>query len=101
MLPRYDEGDVVVCFREQRRALQSFYGEEAAVRVKDGHRYLKIIEPGPRQKTVNLLSFNANVIRSVQLEWIGEIYATVRAGQIRRIEQRERKSRRMGLQAET
>ena len=87
MLPRYDDGDVIIVYREQRRALDSFYGEEAAVRTKDGRRYLKTITRGKGRGTVTLLSFNARPIESVKLDWIGEIYLAVRAGQVRRMQQ--------------
>jgi repressor LexA len=85
MLPRYDEGDVIIVYREQRRGLDTFYGEEAAVRTKDGRRYLKTIGRGKARGTVTLLSFNARPIENVRLDWIGEIYVAVRAGQVRRL----------------
>ena len=73
MLPKYEHGDVIVVFREQRHPLASFYGEEAAVRLKTGERYLKTIERGNSSATlVNLTSFNAKPIDGVKLEWIGE-----------------------------
>ena len=46
MLPKYENGDIIVVFREQRHPLSSFYGEEAAVRLKTGERYLKTIGRG-------------------------------------------------------
>ena len=46
MLPKYESGDIIVVYREQRHPLASFYGEEAAVRLKTGERYLKTIERG-------------------------------------------------------
>ena len=46
MLPKYENGDVIVVFSEQRHPISSFYGEEAAVRLKTGERYLKTIERG-------------------------------------------------------
>ena len=46
MLPKYENGDIIVVFREQRHPVSSFYGEEAAVRLKTGERYLKTIERG-------------------------------------------------------
>ena len=46
MLPKYENGDIIVVYREQRHPLSSFYGEEAAVRLKTGERYLKTIERG-------------------------------------------------------
>ena len=46
MLPKYENGDIIVVYHEQRHPLSSFYGEEAAVRLKTGERYLKTIERG-------------------------------------------------------
>ena len=85
MLPKYENGDVIVVFREQRHPLSSFYGEEAAVRLKTGERYLMTIERGKSPNTVNLKSFNAKPIVGVKLEWIGEICVTLPRGQIERL----------------
>src|SRR5260221_12756976 len=85
MLPKYENGDVIVVFREQRHPLSSFYGEEAAVRLKTGERYLKTIERGESSSLVNLTSFNAKPINGVKLEWIGEICVTLPRGQIERL----------------
>ena len=35
---------------------------------------------------MTLLSFNARPIENVRLDWIGEIYLAVRAGQVRRLQ---------------
>src|SRR6201746_998899 len=85
MLPKYENGDVIVVFREQRHPLSSFYGEEAAVRLKSGERYLKTIERGKSAALVNLTSFNAKPINGVKLEWIGEICVTLPGRQIERL----------------
>ncbi len=85
MLPKYENGDVIVVYREQRHPLASFYGEEAAVRLKTGERYLKTIERGKSPTVVNLVSFNAKPINGVKLEWIGEICVTLPRGQIDRL----------------
>jgi len=85
MLPKYENGDVIVVYREQRHPLASFYGEEAAVRLKTGERYLKTIERGKSASLVNLTSFNAKPISGVKLEWIGEICVTLPRGQIERL----------------
>jgi repressor LexA len=85
MLPKYENGDVIVVFREQRHPISSFYGEEAAVRLKTGERYLKTIERGNSASLVNLTSFNAKPILGVKLEWIGEICVTLPRGQIERL----------------
>src|SRR5258708_4564209 len=85
MLPKYENGDVIVVFREQRHPISSFYGEEAAVRLKSGERYLKTIERGKSAWLVNLTRFNAKPISGVKLEWIGEICVTLPRGQIERL----------------
>src|SRR3990170_1259983 len=88
MLPKYENGDVIVVYRDQRHPLPSFYGEEAAVRLKTGERYLKTIERGKSPSLVNLTSFNAKPINGVKLEWIGEICVTLPRGQIERLRAR-------------
>src|ERR1700690_3816793 len=88
MLPKYENGDIIVVYRDQRHPLTSFYGEEAAVRLKSGERYLKTIERGKSAHSVNLTSFNAKPINGVKLEWIGEICVTLPRGQIERLRAR-------------
>src|ERR1700744_2962479 len=88
MLPKYENGDIIVVYRDQRHPLSSFYGEEAAVRLKTGERYLKTVERGKTAHVVNLTSFNAKPITSVKLEWIGEICVTLPRGQIARLKSR-------------
>jgi len=85
MLPKYESGDVIVVYREQRHPVSSFFGEEAAVRLKTGERYLKTIDRGKSPTVVNLTSFNAKPIQGVKLEWIGEICVTLPRGQIERL----------------
>src|SRR5689334_23598600 len=85
MLPKYESGDVIVVYRQQRHPLASFYGEEAVVRLKTGERYLKTIERGKSSSVVNLTSFNAKPINAVKLEWIGEICVTLPRAQIDRL----------------
>jgi len=85
MLPKYENGDVIVVYREQRHPLSNFYGEEAAVRLKTGERYLKTIERGKSPTQVNLTSFNAKPINGVKVEWVGEICLTLPRGQIARL----------------
>ena len=94
MRPRYDAGDIVVVWAEQKRATETFYGEEAAVRTKSGRRYLKTITQGKTRSVVTLTSWNAKRIENVKLEWIGEIYLVIRAGQIARIAARRARARR-------
>ena len=85
MLPKYETGDIIVVYREQRHPLASFFGEEAVVRLRTGERYLKTIERGKSSSLVNLTSFNAKPIHGVKLEWIGEICVLLPRGQIARL----------------
>jgi repressor LexA len=90
MYPRYDDGDTIVVWKDQRRPLSTFYGQEAAVRTRDGHRYLKTIQRGKGRNQVTLVSFNAKPIENVKLEWIGEIELVLRSGQMQQINTRKR-----------
>jgi repressor LexA len=94
MLPKYENGDIIVVYREQRHPVSSFYGEEAAVRLKTGERYLKTVERGKSPSVVNLISFNAKPINGVKLEWIGEICLTLPRGQIGRMRSKTARSRK-------
>src|SRR6201993_2770298 len=104
MLPKYENGDVIVVYRDQRYPLSSFYGEEAAVRVRSGERYLKTDERVNAANVVNLTSFNAKPITGVKLEWIGEICVTLPRAQIARMRSRaaarDRKAKGSGRSAE-
>lgn len=84
MLPVYRDGHVIVVYREQKRPLDSFYGEEAAVRTTDGRRFIKTIMRG-KPGTVTLTSFNAAPIEDVTLEWIGEIFGAFPRSQMSRV----------------
>jgi repressor LexA len=81
MLPRYDEGDVIVCWAAQRKALESYFGQEVAVRTSTGKRFLKTLTRG-KGKGVTLTSFNAKPIENAKVLWIGEIHVVVRASQV-------------------
>lgn len=83
MLPVYKDGHVVIVYREQKKPVQSFYGEDAAVRTADGRRFLKTIMKGT---PITLTSFNAAPIENVALEWIGEIFAVLPRTQLRHVE---------------
>ncbi|MEH3108930.1 MAG: XRE family transcriptional regulator [Agrobacterium cavarae] len=86
MMPVYREGHVIICYREQKRPIDFFYGVDAAVTTSDGRRYLKtIIKNG---SNIDLYSFNADPIPNVKLAWIGEIFAAMPRSAVRRIEKR-------------
>lgn len=86
MLPVYKDGSIIVVYRDQKKPVSAFYGEDAAVRTSDGRRFLKTIMRSPAG--VTLMSFNAAPIENVQLEWIGEIFAVLPKSQVRPIEKR-------------
>jgi repressor LexA len=94
MLPKYESGDVIVVYKDQRHPLSSFYGEEAAVRLKTGERYLKTIERGKTPSVVNLTSFNAKPIVGVKLEWVGEICLSMPKGQLERLRSKSARPRK-------
>jgi repressor LexA len=99
MLPKYESGDIIVVYKEQRHPPASFYGEEAAVKLTTGERYLKTIERGKSKTQVNLTSFNAKPINGVKLEWIGEICVTLPRGQIERLRTKAAGRARKGARA--
>jgi phage repressor protein C with HTH and peptisase S24 domain len=82
MLPAYKAGTVIICYGEQKRPLQEFYGEEAVVQTNDSSRSLKTITRGA--DGVNLMSLNAAMIENVQIEWIGEIFAILPKNSVQR-----------------
>jgi repressor LexA len=84
MLPVYRDGTVIVVYREQKRALETFFGEEAAVRTADGRRFIKQIMRGS-DGTVTLASWNDVPIEGQRLEWIGEIFAILPPSTLRRV----------------
>lgn len=88
MFPRYDSGDVIVCYHHSSDPTQ-LIGREAAVQTIDGSRYLKRLLKGLRKGIFDLESFNATPIRGVRLQWASSILGVVRAGQWKRLDPRE------------
>lgn len=83
MLPVFKDGTIIVVYREQQRATDSFLGEEAIVRTHDGRRYVKTIMRGPRGFTLS--SWNADPIENIQIVWVGEIFAVIPSSALRRV----------------
>ncbi|MGN8023018.1 LexA family transcriptional regulator [Phyllobacterium sp. 22229] len=83
MLPVYKEGAVIIVYKDQKKPLESFYGEEAAVLTNDGRRFIKTIMRGP--VGVSLFSWNASPIEDVHLEWIGEIFAILPPAMLKKV----------------
>ena len=72
MLPKYENGDIIVVFKEQRASGGEFLrrrgrGPAEDRRCPENHRAREIRRPG------RSTSFNAKAINAMQLEWIGEI----------------------------
>lgn len=80
MYPRYDHGDVVVCWREGE-AFDQVVGWEAAVKLEDGRMLLKHVATSTLPGHVNLESHNAPTIRDVQIIWASQVHSVIRAGQ--------------------
>jgi phage repressor protein C with HTH and peptisase S24 domain len=90
MRPTFAPGEVLVVYAEPTRPLETFYGEDAVVRISDGRRLLKKIMRGRTRRTVDLHSSDgSNPIEDVRLEWIGEIFCRFPAHQVKRAERRK------------
>lgn len=84
MWPRYDDGDIIICWRQGILA-EEVLGWEAAVRTATGRRYLKRVLKGADQGTYDLESHNAPPIRGVRLEWVAAIQSVIRSGQWKKL----------------
>jgi transcriptional regulator with XRE-family HTH domain len=80
MWPRYDPGDIIICWRQGVDA-NEVLGWEAAVKTATGQRYLKRVLRGADSGTFDLESHNAQPIRGVTLVWIAAIQSVIRSGQ--------------------
>jgi phage repressor protein C with HTH and peptisase S24 domain len=89
MWPRYDPGDVILCWKQGTEA-EEVIGWEAALMTSDGKRYLKRIVRGSTEGTFDLESHNAPPIRNVKLEWVAHVGMVVRSGQWKRLTTKER-----------
>lgn len=97
MLPQFRDGAVLIVYREQRRSIESFYGEEAAVRTSDGRRFIKTILRGAKSGFVNLMSWNADPIENVHLAWVGEIFTVFPAKSLNRVARKGRSQSELKL----
>ena len=98
MWPRYDGGDVVICWREGTDVRQVI-GWEAAVRTADGRRYLKRILEGGAPRTFDLESYNAPIIRGVKLDWVSRVNLVVRRGEWKVLNGKTAKAPRRGTRS--
>jgi transcriptional regulator with XRE-family HTH domain len=84
MWPRYDDGDIIICWR-QGVVVEEVLGWEAAVRTSTGQRFLKRVLRGAERGTYDLESHNAPPIRGVKLEWVAAIQSVIRSGQWKKL----------------
>lgn len=89
MWPRYDDGDIVICWR-QGVIPDEVLGWEAAVKTSEGNRFLKRVVRGSEKGTYDLESHNASPIRGVRLEWVASIQSVIRSGQWRKLSEAAR-----------
>lgn len=89
MWPRYDPGDIIICWR-QGVVPEEVVGWEAAVKTADGARYLKRVLRGSSAGTYDLESHNAAPIRGVALIWVAAIQSVIRSGQWRKMNSSQR-----------
>lgn len=82
--PRYDPGDIIICWRHSSTP-EHLVGSEAAVKTADGRRYLKRILRGSLPGTFDLESHNAPPIRGVEIQWAGSIQSVIRMGQWKKL----------------
>jgi len=90
MWPRYDPGDIIICWRQGTDA-DDVLGWEAAVKTSSGSRFLKRVLRGSKAGTFDLESHNAAPIRGVGLVWVAAIQSVIRSGQWRKLSESGRK----------
>lgn len=83
MIPRYEDGDVIVVSRAGIDPVEAV-GHEAAVGTPDGSRYLKMVEEGSRARLFDLRSHNAPTIRNIRLEWASSVVHVIRAPHVKK-----------------
>lgn len=84
MWPKYDAGDVIVVSRAGE-PVDSLFGQEAAVHVKDGGRFFKRILQTPTRGLFDLDSYNAPKMHGVEIDWASGLIARVPASRWRRL----------------
>jgi repressor LexA len=82
MLPKYDPGDIVVVWADQRRNTESFSGSSVSCGSRQGNDISKNWSRVPRPGLYRLESFNARPIVDVPIAWVGEIMSVVPAKQV-------------------
>lgn len=92
MRPVYKDGHVVIVYREQKKPLDAFFGEDAAVLTEEGRRFIKTVMNGS-SGSVTLNSWNADPLFDQRLRWIGEIFAVLPPASVRHVARSARAQR--------
>lgn len=69
MFPKYKDGDIIYIQRHHDGLLDTYIGEECAVRLESGETYLKQLIKGSEPEKFTLISINAPPIEDVDVEW--------------------------------
>lgn len=87
MMPVYRPDTVIIC-RAHTPDVDRLLGRELAVGTKEHGRMLKTVHAGSRPGLYDLESFNAKVMRDVELVWVARIAAIIPAEEWRILERR-------------
>ncbi len=73
MLPVYRPGDRLLCSRYRGADIDSCVGRDCVVRLTSGEGYIKKLARGRRKNHYTLLSYNAEPIEDVELDWCAPV----------------------------
>jgi transcriptional regulator with XRE-family HTH domain len=79
MMPVYRPGDRLLCSRHRGVDIEACIGKDCIVRLTSGEGYIKKLARGSRSGTYTLLSYNADPIYDVTLEWCAPVLWVRRA----------------------
>lgn len=77
-LPVYRPGEMVVCSRAAGTSENRFINRDCAVFLKDGRAFLKRVTKGSKALTYNLISYNAEPIEGVSIDWVAPVVMVIR-----------------------
>jgi len=76
MWPSYFDGDVLI-YSDPRHDVDAFMHQRVVCRLVDERILVKTLMPGSRPGLYNLISFNAEPIEDIALEWVAKIECVV------------------------
>lgn len=85
MRPKYDPGEILVVEREQPTHVDNMLGDIAVILTYDDRRLVKRIMPGPRPRTYNLESVNAETEIGVRIRWASPVRMVIPNVGLRRL----------------